>query len=198
MGDGLALRWSRIRRGAPRTMSRVPATSGSTSKPGSSCAPRVRRSMSRVSPSRSSPPRSRRSHSASSRDRCSNRRRASPAFRRRSTTHTSARGISRNDLAPGISDCPTTGRRRLRRHADPRPLGTPRLPRQSDCAVPSSDPGEPIGPLAWSPESLKEDWPAPVRPEVAGGRSVQPMPLTHLDPTGDTGSGDFPASTSAA
>ena len=71
---GRAARWSAIRvrsatgprqraggtsvsntsRGAPRTMSRASATSGSTSRPGSSCAPGSRRSMTRVSPSRAS------------------------------------------------------------------------------------------------------------------------------------------------
>lgn len=65
-------------------------------------------------------------------------------------------------------------------------------PSPSNCAVPSSDPSEPIGPLAWTPESLNEDWPAPVRPEPAGGGSVQPMPLTYLDPTGDNGSTGVP------
>ena len=49
-------------------------------------------------------------------------------------------------------------------------------------------PSGPAGPLAWTEASLKEDWPAPVRPEPAGGASVQPMPLTYFDPTGDTGS----------
>jgi hypothetical protein len=59
---------------------------------------------------------------------------------------------------------------------------------------PSLGPGPsgPPGRLAWSPESLSEDWPAPVRPEPAGGAGVQPMPLTYLDPTGDTGSDTDP------
>ena len=65
-------------------------------------------------------------------------------------------------------------------------------PDPSDCAVPPRGPSEPTGPLAWTPESLKEDWPAPVRPEPAGGASVQPMPPTYIDPTGDTGSDVLP------
>jgi hypothetical protein len=49
-------------------------------------------------------------------------------------------------------------------------------------------PSGPAGPLVWTQASLTEDWPAPVRPEPAGGSSVQPMPLMHVDATGDTGS----------
>ena len=62
----------------------------------------------------------------------------------------------------------------------------------SDCTVPPRDPSEPTGPLAWTQASLKEDWPAPVRPEPAGGASVQPIPLTYIDPLGDTGSAVLP------
>jgi hypothetical protein len=73
------------------------------------------------------------------------------------------------------------------------PSPTPTAPPgPSECVVPSSDPSEPTGPLAWTPESLRADWPAPVRPEAAGRGSVQPMPLTYLDPSGDTGSDAFP------
>ena len=65
-------------------------------------------------------------------------------------------------------------------------------PDTNECAVPTGDPSAPIGPLAWTPASLKEDWPAPVRPALAGGGSVQPMPLTYRDPTRDHGSTAFP------
>jgi hypothetical protein len=71
------------------------------------------------------------------------------------------------------------------------PLATPLpTPTPMPTVRPSLGPGPsgPPGPLAWGPASLKEDWPAPVRPEPAGGASVQPVPLTYLDPTGDTGS----------
>ena len=97
-----------------------------------------------------------------------------------------------NEIAPGISDCPTT---EAEATPPPEPSPTPMptvRPNTSDCAAPSSDQSEPIGPLVWTQESLKEDWPAPVRPEPAGGGIVQPMPLTYLDPTGDTGFDDLP------
>ena len=97
-----------------------------------------------------------------------------------------------NELVPGISDCPTA---EAEATPPPEPSPTPmptERPNTSDCAVPPGDPSEPIGPLAWTPERLKEDWPAPVRPEPAGGGSVQPMPLTYLDPMGDNGSDAFP------
>ena len=71
-------------------------------------------------------------------------------------------------------------------------------------------PSDPIGPLAWTQASLKEDWPAPVREEPAGGATV--LPILHRDitpdapsdvghdwesdqyrdPTGDTGSDVHP------
>jgi hypothetical protein len=77
---------------------------------------------------------------------------------------------------------------------EPTPTPTP-TPRPS--VAPRDDSSGPPGPLAWHESSLNEDWPVPVRPEPAGGASVQSMPimildpsmpLTHLDPTGDTGS----------
>jgi hypothetical protein len=65
-------------------------------------------------------------------------------------------------------------------------------PNPSDCAIPSRGPGEPTGSLAWTQASLQQDWPAPVRPEPAGGASVLPMPPTYIDPAGDTGSDVLP------
>jgi hypothetical protein len=98
-----------------------------------------------------------------------------------------------NEMALGISDCPSTEEAEATPppESSPTPMPTVR-PNTSDCAVPPGDPSEPIGPLAWTPESLNEDWPAPVRPEPAGGRSVQPMPLTYLDLMGDNGSDAYP------
>ena len=92
-----------------------------------------------------------------------------------------------------------------------------------DCAAPEPEatppptpvrpslgprPSGPAGPLAWTPASLKEDWPAPVRPEPAGGASVisveeeadrciLPADYPHChevipDPLGDTGSAAHP------
>jgi hypothetical protein len=65
-------------------------------------------------------------------------------------------------------------------------------PDTSDCAVAPSDASERIGPLAWTPESLNEDWPAPVRPEPDGDGRIQPIPLTYGDLIGDNGSTAFP------
>jgi hypothetical protein len=99
-----------------------------------------------------------------------------------------------NELAPGISDCPSTEGAEATPLAEPspRPTATPTVrPNTSDCAALPGDPSEPIGPLAWSPASLREDWPAAARPEPAGG-SVQPVRLTHLDASGDTGSDGYP------
>ena len=59
-------------------------------------------------------------------------------------------------------------------------------------------PSGPAGPLAWTPASLEEDWPAPVRLEPAGGAIVKPRedPIDGLriypDPSGDTGSSVLP------
>jgi hypothetical protein len=52
--------------------------------------------------------------------------------------------------------------------------------------------------LTWTPRSLEEDWPAPVRAEPGGGVTVVPILRTHEengryeDATGDTGSDAFP------
>ena len=98
-----------------------------------------------------------------------------------------------NELVPGISDCPSTEEAEATPPPEPSPTPMPTEPPDtSDCAVPPGDPSEPTGPLAWTPESLKEDWPAPVRPEPAGGGGVQPIPLTYLDPIGDSGSNALP------
>ena len=97
-----------------------------------------------------------------------------------------------NEMAPGISDCPTSGEAEATPPPEPSPTPIPtERPSTSACAVPPGDPSERTGPLAWNPESLKEDWPMPVRPEPASG-SLIPMPLTYLDPSGDTGSDAFP------
>ena len=71
---------------------------------------------------------------------------------------------------------------------EPAPSPTPTArPDPGNCGIPSRDPGEPTGALAWTHASLAQDWPAPVRPEPAGGASAVPMPPTYIDPTGDTG-----------
>ena len=77
--------------------------------------------------------------------------------------------------------------------AEPEPSPTPTVrPSPGDCAIPSPDASTPTGPLAWTPASLTQDWPAPIRPEPAGGASVEPMPPTYIDPSGDTGSTVLP------
>ena len=81
----------------------------------------------------------------------------------------------------------------------PEPSPTPTVrPTPIDCGVPSG-PSEPTGPLTWTEGSLKEDWPAPVRPEPTGGAPVLPWPGTveggghqYTDLSGDTGSDCFP------
>jgi hypothetical protein len=75
---------------------------------------------------------------------------------------------------------------------EPTPSPTPSAPPGSSvCAIPSPDRGTP-GPLAWTTASVTQDWPAPVRPEQAGGASIAPMPPTYIDPSGDTGSDVLP------
>lgn len=98
-----------------------------------------------------------------------------------------------NEMAPGILDCPSPEEAETTPPPErsPTPMPTER-PNTNECPVPPGNPSQPIGPLAWTPESLNEDWPAPVRPEPTGGGSVQPMPLTYGDPTGDNGSNAYP------
>jgi hypothetical protein len=88
----------------------------------------------------------------------------------------------------------------------PEPTPTPDVrpsPLPSDCAGQSPDPSRQTGPLTWTEASLKADWPAPVRPEPAGGAIVQPFQEAvpdadgriagqHTDPSSDTGSECFP------
>jgi hypothetical protein len=98
-----------------------------------------------------------------------------------------------NEIMPGISDCPTTGEAEATPPPEPSPTPMPtERPNTSECPVPPGDPSQPIGPLAWTPESLNEDWPAPVRPEPPRGGSVQPMPPTYRDATSDNGSDAHP------
>lgn len=95
--------------------------------------------------------------------------------------------LTDEEVGLGVRDCPSPPEA----EASPEPTPTPALterPDPNDCAVPSPGPSEPTGPLARTQESLEEDWPAPVRPEPAGGASVQPMPPIYIDPSVDTGS----------
>jgi hypothetical protein len=98
-----------------------------------------------------------------------------------------------NEMAPGISDCPSTEEAEATPPPDPSPTAMPTVrPDTSECAVPPGDSSAPIGPLAWTPERLNEDWPAPVRPEPPRGGSVRPMLPTYRDATSDNESDAFP------
>ena len=69
-------------------------------------------------------------------------------------------------------------------------------------AAPTPVPSATPAPITWTEASLKEDWPAPVRTEPAGGASVEPLLLRltgdrdecgrKADPVGDTGSDAYP------
>lgn len=103
-----------------------------------------------------------------------------------------------NELAPGISDCPapeeaegTPPEATSPLEPSPTSMAT-EPPATNECPIPPGASSEPVGPLAWTQESLNEDWPAPVRPEPAGGGRVQPMPPTYRDPTSDIGSDAYP------
>ena len=55
-------------------------------------------------------------------------------------------------------------------------------------ASPSPSPS----PLVWSPASIEQDWPAPVREEPVGDPVVIPVADGYLDPQGDIESPDMP------
>jgi hypothetical protein len=96
------------------------------------------------------------------------------------------------EVGLGVRDCSTP---EAEATPPPEPSPTPmptERPKTSECPVPPGDPSKPIGPLAWTPESLNEDWPAPVRPEPPRGGSVRPMPPTYRDATSDNESDAYP------
>jgi hypothetical protein len=98
-----------------------------------------------------------------------------------------------NEIEPGISECPQTAGASATPSPEPSPTPTPTAPpNTSQCVAPARDPGEPVGPLAWTTQSMKKDWPVAVRPEPVGGGNLQPVPLTYLDPAGDAGSIAYP------
>ena len=62
-------------------------------------------------------------------------------------------------------------------------------------ATPTATPSPTPAPISWTEASLKEDWPAPVRTEPAGGASVERLQEEDEvipDPLGDTGSDAYP------
>jgi len=87
--------------------------------------------------------------------------------------------------------CPTEAEATSPPEPSPSPSPT-EPPNTSPCAVQPGNVTERDGPLGWTQASMKKDWPAPVRPEPAGGGSVQPMRLTYLDPMRDNGSEAYP------
>jgi len=87
--------------------------------------------------------------------------------------------------------CPTEAEATSPPEPSPSPSPTER-PNTSPCAVQPGNVTERDGPLGWTQASMKKDWPAPVRPEPAGGGSVRPMRLTYLDPKRDNGSEAYP------
>jgi hypothetical protein len=89
--------------------------------------------------------------------------------------------------------CPTEAEATSPPEPSPSPTPSPtERPNTSPCAVQPGNVTERDGPLGWTQASMKKDWPAPVRPEPAGGGSVQPMRLTYLDPMRDNGSEAYP------
>jgi hypothetical protein len=97
------------------------------------------------------------------------------------------------EVGLGVRDCSTPTEAEATPPPEPSPTPMPTaLPNTSACAVAPRDASAPLGPLAWTPQSLKKDWPAPVRSEPAGGASVRPMPPMYRDPTGDNGSKAYP------
>ena len=107
--------------------------------------------------------------------------------------------LTDEEVGFGTRDCATQQEAEATPPPTPTPMPTVR-PEPSGCAA---RPGksEPTGPLAWTPASLEEDWPAPIRTEPAGGALVLPWPETvaeerglhqYTDPSGDAGSDCFP------
>jgi hypothetical protein len=85
------------------------------------------------------------------------------------------------------------------------PTATPNAslrPSQPAVVASGATPSPTPTPILWTQASLKEDWPAPVRAEPAGGASVEPIQGPHggdpeaccrkADPVGDTGSDAHP------
>ena len=98
-----------------------------------------------------------------------------------------------NELMPGISDCPAPEEAEATPPPESSPTPAPsEPPTTNECPVPPGDSSQPIGPLAWTPERLNQDWPAPVRPEPPRGGTVRPMPPTYRDATSDNESDAYP------
>jgi hypothetical protein len=87
---------------------------------------------------------------------------------------------------------------RLRSNVPPAPSLGPLAIASPDATTPRPSatnapaPSATAAPILWSAARLKQDWPAPVRQEPAGGASVTPTTVAYFDPSGDTGSDATP------
>ncbi len=97
------------------------------------------------------------------------------------TTAFAERPCSGTPPAASRADAGADAKPDAHRASQPRRLRDPATRREQADRPPGLDRGEP-----------QRDWPAPVRPEPAGGASVMPMPPTYIDPSGDTGSAVLP------
>jgi len=101
-----------------------------------------------------------------------------------------------NEIMPGVSDCPSeeaAATPAAEPSSEPSPTPAPtEQPATNGCPVPPGDLGQPVGPVAWAPESMSRDWPASIRSEPAGGGIVEPMPPTYVDRLNDNQSDAYP------
>jgi hypothetical protein len=118
---------------------------------------------------------------------------------RSAATRPAVRSLVRTSLAAAAAVAVLVSGAMLLTRPDQPSIGTPSPtptagPSQSDAAVgPSASPSPTPRPLLWTPASLEEDWPAPVRLEPAGGVAIihrlaidpNGPPVTYPDPAGD-------------
>jgi hypothetical protein len=71
-------------------------------------------------------------------------------------------------------------------------IGVVELRPSSDQIGPASAPTPSPSPLVWSPASIEQDWPAPVREEPVGDPTIIPFADGYLDGRQDTGDYDLP------
>jgi hypothetical protein len=60
------------------------------------------------------------------------------------------------------------------------------------ATTPAGSPSPSADPIAWSPASALQDWPAPVRVEPVGDPIVVPLAGAYTDPSGDIASSEVP------
>jgi hypothetical protein len=71
-------------------------------------------------------------------------------------------------------------------------VGVVQLRQSTDQIGTAPSPSPSPSPLVWSPASLEQDWPAPVRAEPVGGPVVVPLAREYTDRSGDIESFDVP------